>query len=255
MTCTRSPLLLPQKRNRHPFLGKDARATSTGRPEPLFLVGTKVPALQQPVPRYWPASASRSGNHGPVFKAPVSSSRSCNQGPSGLGAAKTRRSPARESQASHPLAAAGLVRTRCPAEVRPAQPRSVQTRQEDQGRGARAPKAAGTRAHSGQSLNPSSRTGPVRFPQPSAPPPALASSLGRLWSSTPLFGFKGTETLHAQRAGCGHKSRGRVLLPHSLSRGYSQSTPRPGQHPMPCPMLSLSGPGGPRPQGVKPGAS
>ncbi|XP_057384784.1 collagen alpha-2(I) chain-like [Balaenoptera acutorostrata] len=186
------------------------------------------------------------------FKRQFPGSRSDNQGAPGPGAAKTRRGPARESQARHPLAGTGPVTTRRRAEVRPAQPRWVPTRQEDQGRGARATKAAGTRGHGGQSLDRRARPGPGRSRRLSAPPPALASSPGRVGSSTLLFGSKG-DTLRAPGAGCGHKSRRGALLP-------AARTGTPGRRPRvptaPDAPLSRSGPGGPETaQGIKPEAS
>lgn len=186
------------------------------------------------------------------FKRQFPGSRSDNQGAPGPGAAKTRRGPARESQARHPLAGTGPVTTQRRAEVRPAQPRCVPTRQKDPGRGARATKAAGTRGHGGQSLDRSARPGPGRSRRLSAPPPALASSPGRVGSSTLLFGSK-RDTLRAQGAGCGHKSRRRALLP-------AARTGTPGRRPRvptaPDAPLSRSGPGGPETaQGIQPEAS
>lgn len=254
------PHPLPQKRNPHPFLGEDTRATSSRRPERPFAVGTKIPAPP-------PASTSLSVKGAPgirrprlpareavtlSFKRQFPGSRSDNQGAPGPDAAKTRRGPARESQARHPLAGTGPVTTQRRAEVRPAQPRCVPTRQKDPGRGARATKAAGTRGHGGQSLDRSARPGPGRSRRLSAPPPALASSPGRVGSSTLLFGSKG-DTLRAQGAGCGHKSRRRALLP-------AARTGTPGRRPRvpttPDAPLSRSGPGGPETaQGIQPEAS
>lgn len=142
-----------QTKKQHPFLGEDTRATSTLRPEPPFPVGTEVPALCQalgagslgvrrPLPlagKIWPDLLSASVQvPGPAQGAP------------GLDAAKTRRSPARESHARHPRAASGPTTIRRP-EVRPAQSRAAPVFQEHQGLGARAPQGAGSRAHGGQS--------------------------------------------------------------------------------------------------------
>ncbi|XP_046522479.1 serine/arginine repetitive matrix protein 1-like [Equus quagga] len=145
------------------------------------------------------SSATRSGSLGQVLERQFPGPRSGNQGAPGLGAAKTRRGRARDSQARYPLAATGSATIHCRAEVWPAQQRAAWTRQGDQGRDARAPHDTGIGAHGGQSR------GEAPGPAPADPCASRLRlrpwplPLARVGSSTPLFGSERTKTSSVRR--------------------------------------------------------
>lgn len=206
-----------------------------------------APGIRRPPLPAWEAVSQS-------FKRLFPGSRSDDQGAPGPGTAKTRRGPARESQAHHPLAGTGPVTTRRRAELRPVPPKSVPTR--------RKPKDA--------SPEPGKPQGPGRTAHRAGTPERLAGRPGpadpcgarlRLqpWplpqagSGLPLdcLALRGRRQSPARGAGWGHKS-GRGGEGGLLPTAWAGIPGEAGVWTAPDTLSSRSGPGGPEiKQGVK----